>query len=115
MADTNVQSESASATSGLAAELGQLHERVRKMEALLRGADSILSTIRYDSELCWEPADGHKKDTHRRCYNMIEFLGDQLDQWSKAEADLDFASDDIWDLAGKAKQGRITIVERVDA
>jgi hypothetical protein len=34
---------------------------------------------------------------------MIEFLGEQLEQWRKDEQPLDFAADDISSIAGKVK------------
>ena len=111
MATDTLQTESAPATPNLAGDFEALAERVRRMENLLRGAESVLSSIRYDGELCYTPADEHRIDTHRRAYGMIEFLGEQLQDWRKVESDADdFVSDQLRDLAKAALKPRLSPV-----
>jgi hypothetical protein len=107
MANDNVQTETGPATPKLAQELEALHTRVQRMEQLLRGAESILSTIRYDSHLDYSPAASERADAHHRAYDMIEFVGNQLEVWRAEEKDLDFPSDDIWELMDKAEHGKL--------
>ena len=107
MANDNLQSESAPATPQLAIELGELEDRVRRMESLLRGAEAVLSTIRFDSSIEYTPADADSRVGHRRGLDLVEFLGEQITDWRKDEAELDFAADDILKLREKAEQGRL--------
>lgn len=79
----------------LADELRTLEIRVRRMEGLLRGAEAVLSTIRYDGELSHRPANPDHTAAHGRAYNMIEFLGEQLEQWREDEETIDFAADEL--------------------
>jgi hypothetical protein len=99
MATDNLQTESGSTTPpkliALALELEELHERVRRMEALLDGADSILTTIRYDDP------------DQLRANRMVEFLGGEIAQWRELERERDLPSDDIWDLWKRAEEGRL--------
>lgn len=107
MATDTLQTDSTPATTKLAEELGALEDRVRRMETLLRGAESILSTIRYDSDLCYTPASGESVKGHRRALEMIEFLGEQITQWRADEAELDFAADGIGKLVEYAENGAL--------
>lgn len=91
MADDNLQCEAAPAIPPLALELEDLHKRVQRMERLLEGAESVLTTIRYDSP------------DERRAKRMIEFLGSQVEQWREEETERDYPSDDLWELMDKAQ------------
>jgi hypothetical protein len=93
--------------SKLAEELAALEDRVRRMETLLRGAESVLSSIRYDSSLSYTPADGDCRTGHRRACDLIEFLGEQVTAWRRDEAELDFAADDVGKLAELAENGKL--------
>ena len=96
MANDNLQPEEAPATpSKLTLELEDLHKRVQRMERLLEGAESILTTIRYDG-----PND-------RRACRMVEFLGAQVEQWREDEGERDYPSDDLWELMNKAQDGQL--------
>lgn len=107
MADTILQAESVPATPSLADDLARLEDRVRRMETLLRGAESILSAIRYDGDLSYTPANGEHVSGHRRACDLIEFLGEQITQWRSSETELDFAADDLCTLKDMAEGGRI--------
>jgi hypothetical protein len=67
MATDTLQTESAPATS-----IEALAGRVRRMENLLRGAESVLSSVRYDGELSYTLANEAHTEAHRRAYGMIE-------------------------------------------
>lgn len=112
MANDNLQNEAALANALLADELGALYDRVCRMESLVRGAESVLGTIRYDAHLDYTPADGKRTDTHRRAYQMINFLGDQFELLAKDETDLDLPSDEIWELWQRAKDRRLIRYEK---
>jgi hypothetical protein len=85
----------------------KLHDRVQRMEQLLVGAETVLSVVRYEGHLSYTPAEGEYKEEHRRSYMLIEFLGEQLEEWKNAQAELEAVSDDIWHLKEKAKEGNL--------
>ena len=95
MANDTVQTETTPAIPPLALELEQLHLRVQRMERLLEGAETILTTIRYD------------QPDARRASRMIEFLGEQIEQWREQQSEMDCASDDLWGMMDKAQHGKL--------
>ena len=107
MANGDLQKGSAPANAKLASELEALHERVQRMEQLLRGIEATLVAVTHNDMIAFTPAKDENTDKHRHGLELLEFATVQLSAWRKSEADLDFASDDIWDLWERAKDGRL--------
>jgi len=92
-----------------AEELKTLHDRVEKMERLLRGTSSVIGVISYYGMIDHMPDDQVARRDHASGLEMLEMVNDELAAWRKSERGLDFPSDDVWSLMDAAKHGKLIL------